>query len=185
MAAIIECNEMNFSYGKVKALRDFTISVERGEVIALLGPNGAGKTTSIRVLTGLLSCSSGFCRVMDKDPGRDGAIIRAQSGVLTETPALYERLTGFQNLEFFGSLAGLLKNELAKRSAHLLEVFRLTDRVNDRVETYSKGMKQRLALVRALLHNPQLLFLDEPTSDLDPEAARHVQDLILDVTRQN
>lgn len=185
MAIMIDCIGLNFSYGELQALQDFSINIRQGEVMALLGPNGAGKTTSIRVLTGLLNYSAGQCRVLGKDPRQDGAAIRAQCGVLTETPALYERLTAKQNLDFFGSLAGLTQSDLEQRSTRLLDSFRLSGRANDRVETFSKGMKQRLALVRALLHDPQLLFLDEPTSDLDPEAARHVQDLILEVSQQN
>ena len=185
MPWVIDCRKLTFRYGQVEALRDFTLQVERGEVLALLGPNGAGKTTSIRVLNGLLVAQSGTCCVLGENPAENGARIRARSGVLTETPALYERLTGWQNLEFFGSLAGLAPPEWRRKGGHLLDVFRLTERAGDRVGTYSKGMKQRLALARALLHDPELLFLDEPTSDLDPEAARQVQDLILDVSGKN
>jgi ABC-2 type transport system ATP-binding protein len=185
MSLVIDCQGLSFRYDGVEALKDFSLSVERGEVMALLGPNGAGKTTSIRVLTGLLPARSGLCSVLGEDPARNGAQIRARSGVLTETPALYERLTGWQNLEFFGALAGLSREEIKRQGDRFLEVFKLSDRANDRVETYSKGMKQRLALARALLHGPELLFLDEPTSDLDPEAARQVHDLILEVSGQN
>jgi len=185
MSQVIDCRNLSFRYDGVEALKDFSLGVERGEVMALLGPNGAGKTTSIRVLTGLLRAHSGMCRVLGEDPARNGAQIRARSGVLTETPALYERLTGWQNLDFFGALAGLSQEEIRRQGGHLLEVFKLSGRANDRVETFSKGMKQRLALARALLHGPELLFLDEPTSDLDPEAARQVHDLILEVSGQN
>jgi ABC-2 type transport system ATP-binding protein len=185
MSLVIDCKGLSFRYDGVEALKDFSLSVERGEVMALLGPNGAGKTTSIRVLTGLLPARSGLCSVLGEDPARNGAQIRARSGVLTETPALYERLTGWQNLEFFGALAGLSREEIKRQGDRFLEVFKLSGRANDRVETYSKGMKQRLALARALLHGPELLFLDEPTSDLDPEAARQVHDLILEVSGQS
>ena len=182
MSEIIDCRKVSFKYNSVHALKDFTLNVNRGEVVALLGPNGAGKTTSIRVLNGLLLPESGSINILGLDPREDGAKIRARTGVLTETPALYERLTARQNLSFFGSLSEMSRFEVEKRSKHLLEVFNLQQRSRDRVETFSKGMKQRLALVRALLHDPELLFLDEPTSDLDPEAAKQVQDLILEIS---
>ena len=182
MPNVIDCTKVSFRYNGVHALKDFSLNVNRGEVVALLGPNGAGKTTSIRVLNGLLTPESGSINVLGFDPRQDGAKIRARTGVLTETPALYERLTAWQNLSFFGSLSEMSKLEVEKRSNHLLDIFNLQQRSSDRVETFSKGMKQRLALVRALLHDPELLFLDEPTSDLDPEAAKQVQDLILEVS---
>ena len=182
MSEVIDCRKVSFKYNGVHALKDFSLNVNRGEVVALLGPNGAGKTTSIRVLNGLLMPESGSINILGLDPRKDGAKIRARTGVLTETPALYERLTAWQNLSFFGSLSEMSRIEVEKRSNHLLEVFNLQQRSRDRVETFSKGMKQRLALVRALLHDPELLFLDEPTSDLDPEAAKQVQDLILQIS---
>ncbi len=182
MPEVINCSKVSFKYNGVHALKDFTLNVNRGEVVALLGPNGAGKTTSIRVLNGLLEPESGSINVLEYDPRQDGAKIRARTGVLTETPALYERLTAWQNLSFFGALSNMTRHEVETRSNHLLEVFNLQQRARDRVETFSKGMKQRLALARALLHEPELLFLDEPTSDLDPEAAKQVQDLILEIS---
>ena len=182
MSDVLDCKHVSFKYNGVHALKDFSLNVNRGEVVALLGSNGAGKTTSIRVLNGLLTPESGAINVLGFDPRQDGAQIRARTGVLTETPALYERLTAWQNLSFFGSLSDLSKSEVEERSNRLLDVFNLQQRSQDRVETFSKGMKQRLALARALLHDPELLFLDEPTSDLDPEATKQVQDLILEIS---
>jgi ABC-2 type transport system ATP-binding protein len=121
---------------------------------------------------------------MGFDPIISGEKIREQAGVLTETPALYERLTARQNLRFFGVLAGMTDQEIAHRSDELLEMFDLKQRADDRTGTYSKGMKQRLALSRAWLINPRLLFLDEPTAGLDPEAALQVRDLIADVRQK-
>jgi ABC-2 type transport system ATP-binding protein len=185
MSEVINCDQVAFKYGQTYALNGFCLRVSRGEVIALLGPNGAGKTTSVRVMNGLLPVESGSVKVFNIDAGDYGEKIRQRTGVLTETPALYERLTALQNLNFFGTLAGLPKDEIEPRSRHMLDVFGLADRAGDRVDTYSKGMKQRLAIARAMLHDPEMLFLDEPTSDLDPEAARQVGDTILDITGRN
>lgn len=185
MSEVVRCNQVAFKYGQTYALSGFNLQVNRGEVIALLGPNGAGKTTSVRVMNGLLPVESGTVTVFGMDAGANGEKIRQRTGVLTETPALYERLTALQNLNFFGTLAGLPADEIDAHSRHMLDVFGLSDRAGDRVDTYSKGMKQRLAIARAMLHDPEMLFLDEPTSDLDPEAARQVGDTILDITGRN
>jgi len=165
-------------FGSITAVNDFNFEVSQGEVLGLLGPNGAGKTTTVRLINGLFEPSQGQIRVLGMDPTRQGQQVRRQSGVLTETPALYERLTAWQNLEFFGTIGGMSKEELRRRGSELLDFFGLEKRADERVGTYSKGMKQRLALVRALLHSPSLLFLDEPTAGLDPEAALQVHNLI-------
>jgi ABC-2 type transport system ATP-binding protein len=184
MKEVIICEGLTFSYNGYQALDGLSFTVRQGEVFALLGPNGAGKTTTIRVLNGLLHAQSGQSRVLGLDPVLQGAQIRRRSGVLTETPALYERLSAWQNLRFFGSLAGMPAEKIRKRGAYYLDLFELSDRADDRVETYSKGMKQRLALARALLHDPELLFLDEPTSGMDPAAARQVEGLIYRISKQ-
>ena len=123
-------------------------------------------------------------RVLGFDPRTQGQEIRRLTGVLTETPALYERLTARQNLEFFGTLAGMSTTEIRARSEKLLKFFELSERGNERVGRYSKGMKQRMALARALLHHPEVIFLNEPTSGLDPEAARQVHELIQSVQQK-
>jgi len=184
MNAVILCEDVSFAYNGIPALHGQSFDVQTGEVFALLGPNGAGKTTSIRILNGLLKPQSGRCRVLGLDPSAQGALIRRRTGVLTETPALYERLSAWQNLHFFGALAGLSVEEIDARGAYYLDLFELGGRAGDRVETYSKGMKQRLALARALLHGPELLFLDEPTSGMDPAAARQVEELIYQVSKR-
>lgn len=181
MLSVIDCRQVAFKYNSIYALKEFNLRVERGEIVALLGPNGAGKTTSIRVMNGLLAPEGGEMQVLGMDPRLESEKIRARTGVLTETPALYERLTARENLNFFGTLSGIPGSELEDRVNRMLGIFNLIDRANDRVESFSKGMKQRLALARALLHNPELIFLDEPTSDLDPEAAKQVQDQILEI----
>ena len=178
---IIEVNEMTHCFGERKALNELSYNVRAGEIFALLGPNGAGKTTTIRLLNGLYHPTKGSVRVMGLDPAKNGPELRQQTGVLTETNALYERLNARQNLEFFGTLYGMTGEQLASRVDEMLKFFGLEERANDRVGTYSKGMKQRLALARAMLNRPRILFLDEPTSSLDPESAQQVHELIQSV----
>lgn len=185
MGTIIEVNGLERLFGQNRAVDGMTFHVKQGEVFGLLGPNGAGKTTTVRLLNGILPPSGGTARVFGLDPSLNGQGIREKTGVLTETPALYERLSARENLEFYGTLAGIPAQKLTQRVLDILNFFGLQDRLNDKVETYSKGMKQRLALARALIHEPPLLFLDEPTSGLDPEAAQHVNELIAGLSRRS
>ncbi len=185
MNAVIEVNHLTHRYGQRLAVDDLTFSANPGEVLGLLGPNGAGKTTTVRLLNGLFHPQSGQMRLLGLDPVTQGDQVRRQTGVLTETPALYERLTARQNLDFFATLSGMPAGEKSSRVNELLAFFDLTTRSAEKVGTYSKGMKQRLALARALLAHPPLLFLDEPTSGLDPEAAAQVHDLIESIHQHN
>lgn len=185
MNLIIEVNNLQRTFGDHRAVDGITFSVESGEVFGLLGPNGAGKTTTVRLLNGILPPSAGTTRVFGFDPTSQGESIRRKTGVLTETPALYERLSARENLEFFGTLQEIPSSDLNRRVNEMLEFFELSSRAKDKVETYSKGMKQRLALARALIHKPPLLFLDEPTSGLDPEAAQQVNDLVANLSHTN
>lgn len=185
MNTIINMQNVFHQYGQKPVLNGITFTVGEGEVFALLGPNGVGKTTTIRLLNGLLKPRSGDLQVLGIDPRENGIEIRRQVGVLTETPALYERLNAVENLNFFGTLAGMSPDSIKKRTGELLDFFNLADRSHDRVNTYSKGMKQRMALARALLIKPRLLYLDEPTSGLDPEAAKQVHELIRDIRKSD
>ncbi len=185
MNTVIEVNALERVFGQNRAVDGMTFHVEQGEVFGLLGPNGAGKTTTVRLLNGILPPSEGTARVFGLDPVTQGEDIRRKTGVLTETPALYERLSARENLEFFATLQAIPESDVSRRVDEMLEFFELTPRANDKVETFSKGMKQRLALARALIHKPPLLFLDEPTSGLDPEAAQQVNDLIASLSRAN
>jgi ABC-2 type transport system ATP-binding protein len=135
MIDVISCRDLAFSYGSFQALRDMTFSVEKGQVFALLGPNGAGKTTTIRVLNGLLRPSAGQCSVLGLNPDSQGAEIRRRTGVLTETPALYERLTAWQNLQFFGSLSDMSAAQIKERGGFYLRALDLEERADHRVET--------------------------------------------------
>jgi ABC-2 type transport system ATP-binding protein len=181
---VIEIHELSRQFGHVKALNGLSGEVHEGEVFGLLGPNGAGKTTSVRLLNGVLAPSGGWARVLGLDPLSQGTDVRRRTGVLTETPSLYERLTARDNLAIFGKLYGVREPKLTARVNELLGLFGLQDRAEDRAGGFSKGMKQRLALARALLHEPEVLFLDEPTSGLDPEAARQVMQLIAQLSRR-
>lgn len=148
-----------------------TFNVRAGEVVGLLGPNGSGKTTIIRLLNGLLRPDGGRARVAGVDPLENGARVRRKSGVLTETAAFYSHLSGIQNLRFYAELYGV---ESTVRPGELLKTFGLADAAEKLVGTYSTGMRKRLGLAKALLNEPELLFLDEPTNGLDPAGARLV-----------
>jgi ABC-2 type transport system ATP-binding protein len=165
-------------FGTVVAVDHLTLEVQAGEVFGFLGHNGAGKTTTVRLLNGVLAPTSGTARVLGLAPTEQGPALRRRTGVLTETPSLDERLTGRENLEIYATLYGVPRREIAARAKGLLEVFDLESRAEEKAGDYSKGMKQRLALARALVHRPELLFLDEPTSGLDPVAARLVHGMI-------
>ncbi len=185
MQTIVKVNQLTHHYGQRQALKDLSFEAYPGEIFGLLGPNGAGKTTTIRLLNGMFLPTSGQIEVLGLNPAQQGSQVRRLTGVLTETPALYERLSAVQNLEFFATLSGMSKDQQKKRISELLEIFEFGKRANDRVGTFSKGMKQRLALARSLLNDPALLFLDEPTSGLDPEASAQVRDLVEQIGRKN
>jgi ABC-2 type transport system ATP-binding protein len=185
MEPVVQVDKLCYRYGEHLAVDHLSFEAHPGEVLGLLGPNGAGKTTTVRLMNGLLEPASGQMSILGLDPVVQDCDLRRHTGVLTETPALYERLTARQNLTFFGTMAGMVVADRESSIKELLAFFGLSDRAEDRVSSYSKGMKQRLALARALLHHPQILFLDEPTSGLDPEAAQSVHDLIESVSRQN
>ena len=184
MTHAIEAHGLSRHFGGIKAVDRVTYTVEPGEVFGVLGPNGSGKTTMVRLLNGLLEPSQGQIRVLGLDPTTQGPDVRRQTGVLTETPSLYERLTARDNLRLFGTLYEVPESKLTARVGESLELFGLAERANDKVGGFSKGMKQRLALARALLHEPQILFLDEPTAALDPAASQQVTSLIANSSRQ-
>jgi ABC-2 type transport system ATP-binding protein len=165
-------------FGDRWAVEDLDLELKPGEVFGLLGPNGAGKTTTVRMLAGLIAPSVGRGAIDGIDVATDPEAVRARIGILTETPGLYDRLTARQNLEFFGQLHGMSRTVRDERIERLLRLFELWDRQDGLAGTFSKGMKQKLAIARALLHDPSVLFLDEPTSGLDPEAAFVVREAI-------
>jgi len=160
------------------AVDGVALNVQPGQILALLGQNGAGKTTTVRMLTSLLSPTRGWARVGGYDITKDPQKVRASVGVLTEQHGLYMRMTGEEYLEYFGKVYGLNAATRTKQSKYLLEYFGLADAANRRSGEYSKGMKQKLALARALIHDPSVLLLDEPTSAMDPESAQLVRNEI-------
>ncbi|MCO7136917.1 ABC transporter ATP-binding protein [[Clostridium] leptum] len=170
--------------GGKKAVDHVSISLAQGEVFGFLGPNGAGKTTTVKLLNGMLTPSSGSCRVFDMDPVQNPEKVHAVSGVVTEHAQMYDNLTGLQNLVFYGCLFGISTSESEKRAEVLLKQLDLTDAKNQKLSVYSTGMRQRLSLARALIHEPKVLFLDEPTSGLDPESTQNVNSLIRNLARE-
>jgi ABC-2 type transport system ATP-binding protein len=181
--------EMIETFGLTKRFGDFVavdgidLSVREGEVLSLLGPNGAGKTTTVRMLASILKPTAGWARIAGYDTVRDSRTVRHTVGLLTEFPGLYLRMRGMEYLEFFGQLQGLSPAQCKERSEQLLRRFELWEARDQRTGQYSKGMRQKLALVRAMLHDPQVLFLDEPTSAMDPHSARLVREAISDLRR--
>jgi ABC-2 type transport system ATP-binding protein len=183
MDAAIQTDRLTRLFGTTTAVSELNLTVERGEVFGFLGHNGAGKTTTIRLLNGILNPTQGSAVVLGLSPEREGRTLRQRTGVLTETPALDDRLSGYANLAIYADLYNVPPHHKADRIAYLLETFDLADRAREKVGGYSKGMKQRLALARALIHDPELLFLDEPTAALDPIGARQVHEMISHLSR--
>jgi len=163
----------------IEAVKGVSFTVEQGEVFGLLGPNGAGKTTTVKMLTTLLLPSNGTAEIMGLDVINQTAEVRRQIGfAFSGSRGLYNRLTAIQNLKYFAELYALDKDVIKKRIPELLELVGLADRGDDRVETYSSGMTQRLHLARALLHDPPILLLDEPTVGIDPVGSRELRKTI-------
>ncbi|MBM4186624.1 MAG: ABC transporter ATP-binding protein [Gemmatimonadetes bacterium] len=178
---MIEADGLTRRFGERVAVDDVSFRLEPGQLCALLGPNGAGKTTIIRMLLGLVGPSAGGATVAGiRIPGTPAgmASLRARVGLLTETPGLYDRLSALENLTLFGRLYRLSGSDLSGRIERELRRLDLWDRRDDPAGTFSKGMKQRLAIARAIFHDPDVVFLDEPTAGLDPEASRDVRQLI-------
>jgi ABC-2 type transport system ATP-binding protein len=174
---MIRADRLTRTFGKRVAVDALTFEAQPGEILGLLGPNGAGKTTTLRMLAGIIAPTSGTASVAGIDPGQHPERVHEHIGFLTESPGFYERLSAARNLAYFACFYPNLDVPNAVRAS--LKTMGLLDRANDKVGTFSKGMKQKLALARTLLHEPEVLFLDEPTSGLDPEAAKNLRELIL------
>jgi ABC-2 type transport system ATP-binding protein len=184
---MIHAEKLTKRFGDLTAVDGVSLDVEEGEVFGFLGPNGAGKTTTVRMLATLISKTSGRGEVAGCEIGKeaDELKLRQRIGVLPENVGLYEGTSAYQNLEYFGQLhrldAGTLRNNIER----LLRMMDLWEKKDDPISTFSKGMKQKVAIARTLVHDPILLFLDEPTANLDPEAAKMVRDVILELKKEN
>ncbi len=174
---MIEIKNLNKSYGTFEALRGISLSVDKGEIYVLLGSNGAGKTTLIKILTGLITPTSGTALV-DGYFARDNKNIRRKFGYMPEHPDLYERLTGEEFLNMMGSLKGVKENILTQRVRKLSKELEIADYLNMEMRSYSKGMKQKILFINAIINDPPNLILDEPTSGLDPRFTQDIKSRI-------
>ena len=178
LSRLIETEKLTKQFESLLAVDRLTLAVEEGEILALLGPNGAGKTTTVRMLSSILKPTGGFARIAGLDVVKDARQVRHLVGHLTEFPGLYLRMRVLDYLDFFGELQGMKRADRRARAEELLTHFGLWDARDRRLAGYSKGMRQKVALIRAMLHNPRVLFLDEPTSAMDPQSAKQVRDAI-------
>ncbi len=181
----IDARDVNFFYGERQALKDVTFSIPRGEIFGFLGPNGGGKTTLFKVLSTLVPGQAGEVRMLDRDLVRDKVEIQRRMGVVFQHPSVDEKLTVRENLECHGHLYGMRGSRLRQRTAEMLNRLGLGDRARDRVETLSGGLRRRAELAKALLHQPELLLLDEPSTGLDPGARREFNDYLAHLRRSD
>lgn len=179
MTNILKANQLTKTFGNVKALDHCDLEIRKGEIFGYLGPSGAGKTTTIKLLTGQLHSDAGEVTVLGKDPFSPE--IRQQIGIMSDMSGLYEKMTVYENLDIFADIYGV-KNK-KKKIKETLEAVDLYDNRKKKVEKLSRGMKQRLVFARTILHNPRLLFLDEPTANLDPATADEIRELITKLNR--
>ena len=184
---MIDAENLTKKFDKITAVDNLTLHISEGEVFGFLGPNGAGKTTTVRMLAGLISKTSGTARIGEYDIGnnKDMQKIRRMIGLLPENVGLYENLSAYQNLDYYGRFYKISKEQRRERIEYFLKMLGLWDQKDLSAGKFSKGMKQKLAIARALIHDPKILFLDEPTANLDPEAAKTVRDFILELKREN
>jgi ABC-2 type transport system ATP-binding protein len=184
MENAIEVSSLTKRYGHVTAVNAMSFQVARGEVFGLLGPNGAGKTTTIRMLTGLTKPTTGTAKVAGRDCVRESLAVKQRIGIVSEVSNLYNEMSAWDNLMFIGELYGVDKPTRTAKAKELLKVFQLYERRNNRLGTYSKGMKRRVRIAAALVHNPEVLFLDEPTSGLDVQSSRLIRLIVRELNRK-
>jgi len=181
---LIHTRDLTRYYGSLAAVQDLNMEVVQGEIFGFLGPNGAGKTTTIRLIVGLLRPTSGTVSVAGHDLQQEPLEAKRSLGYLAQSPLLYEKLTGYEFLRFLGGLHGLDDALIEERSEHLLSLMELTGKAGQLIESYSGGMRKRIGLCGALLHEPPVLVLDEPFTGLDPYGARRVKDLLRQLCQQ-
>jgi len=184
MPAVLEVQELVKKYGDFEAVKGISFEVEEGEVFGLLGPNGAGKTQTISMLTGVIRPTAGTARIGGHDIHDEMNTVKKLNGLVPQDLALYPTLSARSNLEFFGRIYGLHSRELKERVADVLRIVALTERADQAVETYSGGMKRRVNIAAGLLHQPRLLFLDEPTVGVDPQSRNHIFESVMRLNRE-
>ena len=182
---MIETTDLVKKYEDFEAVKGVSFSVKDGELLALLGPNGAGKTSTIRMISSILAPTSGQILVNGADTVKEPDVVRRSIGMITEQPGLYERMTGMEYLHFYGRLYGMSKAEINTRGTGLYTRFGMEEAIGRRLGAFSKGMKQKAGLIRAMLHNPPVLLLDEPTSAMDPHSARQVRAAVQELRRES
>ncbi|MGC8662818.1 MAG: ABC transporter ATP-binding protein [Thermoplasmata archaeon] len=182
---MIEVLNLSKKFNGNTVLNNINFKITKGEIFGYLGPNGAGKTTTIRILTGIIEPTSGEIYIEGYDLKKDKKIIRQKSGLLTENPGFYERFDAMENIKFFSRLYGLNEKELNSKLEYYFKMFDLWGHRSKPVGTFSKGMKQKLSLIRAVLHDPEYVYLDEPTASLDPETSTTVKSFIKEMKKQN
>ena len=183
---MIDAENLTRKFGDVKAVDNVTFHVDKGEIFGFLGPNGAGKTTTVRMLSSLISITSGQAHIAGYDVSndKDSLKIRKIIGLVPDNVGLYEELSAYKNLDFYGKLYECSEAQRKENIEHLLTMLGIWDKRDVAVATFSKGMKQKLAIARALIHDPEILFLDEPTVNLDPESSKIVRDFILELKNE-
>jgi ABC-2 type transport system ATP-binding protein len=186
MTGTISVDNLTRTFGKIVAVDHISLEVKEGEIFGFLGPNGAGKTTTVRMLCSLIKPDEGKATVGGHDIEKEASTVRSIVGLLPEPElsGLYERMNPIENLEYFARLYGLSESQMKTRVKELLDMMDLWSRRNDRVSTFSRGMRQKLSIARALIHDPKILFMDEPTSGLDPAAAKSFREFIANLCKQ-
>ncbi len=181
--ALITTNGLSKKYEQNYALKDINLSIEPGQVLGYIGPNGAGKSTTIKIICGIIDEFEGEVNVLGMDVRKNALDIKQQIGYIPEQAALYDVLTPLEYLRFTGKLYSLTDEVISRKSMELLRLFQLQDKANDRMNSFSKGMKQKVLLISGLLHNPQIIFFDEPLSGLDANAVILVKEILLQLKR--
>ncbi|HEV2389150.1 MAG TPA: ABC transporter ATP-binding protein [Nitrososphaerales archaeon] len=183
---MIEAQNLTRKFGDLTAVDDLTLRVDEGELFGFLGPNGAGKTTTVRMLCCLISKTSGSARVGDYEIGRQGDDLKIRKiiGFVPDNVGLYDSLTAYENLDYYGILYRRTDSQRKESNEYFLKMLGLWEKRDARSGTFSKGMKQKLAIARALVHDPKVIFMDEPTANLDPEASKGVREFILELKKE-
>lgn len=181
---ILEIDNLSKSFGDVHAVRGVSFGIRRGEIFSLLGPNGAGKTTTISMLSCLIEPSAGDARIDGHSIRRDPQAVKEVIGVVPQEIALYQSLSAYENLRFWGQMYGMGGKSLQRRIDEVLDIVGLAERAKDRIETFSGGMKRRINIGVGLLHRPKLVFMDEPTVGIDPQSRRNILDTVKELNRE-